>query len=200
MGEKREPTKKSSIEKKKRIMEKGFELMCNKGYHNVNCANIATYAGVSTGIIYQYFDDKKDIFLEGMKDYSNKFIYPTLYDLSMQKITKDNIETVMSDLIDKLIKLHQISKSAHEELVELSHHDIDIKNYMLQSEMMIINKISEIFINNDINIPNIREKVHIGKVLLSDFCHEMAYEKHEEINYEIIKQEIIKIINILINE
>ena len=35
--------------------------MCNKGYHNVSCVDIAKYAGVSTGLIYQYFTDKKDI-------------------------------------------------------------------------------------------------------------------------------------------
>ena len=78
MGTIREPIKKTSIEKKKRIIEKGFELMCNKGYHNVSCVDIAKYAGVSTGLIYQYFTDKKDIFLEGVKDYSNKIMFPII--------------------------------------------------------------------------------------------------------------------------
>ena len=63
MGQIREPIKKSSIEKKNKIIEKGFELMCTKGYHNVTCVDIAKYAGVSTGIIYQYFKDKRDIFI-----------------------------------------------------------------------------------------------------------------------------------------
>ena len=54
----REPIKKSSIEKKNKIIEKGFELMCEQGYHNVNCVDIAKYAEVSTGIIYQYFKNK----------------------------------------------------------------------------------------------------------------------------------------------
>ena len=52
MGEIRNPIKKSSIEKKNKILEKGFTLMCEKGYHNVNSVDIAKYAGVSTGIIY----------------------------------------------------------------------------------------------------------------------------------------------------
>ena len=41
MSKIREPIKKSSIEKKNRIIEKGFELMCDKGYYNVNCIDIA---------------------------------------------------------------------------------------------------------------------------------------------------------------
>ena len=64
MGEIRIPIKKSSIEKKERIIKLGFELMCLKGYHNVTCVDIAKYANVSTGIIYQYFKDKHDIFVE----------------------------------------------------------------------------------------------------------------------------------------
>ena len=75
MGNIREPIKKSSIEKKERIIKKGFELMCEKGYHNVNTVDIAKYSNVSTGIIYQYFNDKKDIFVKGVKDYANNIMF-----------------------------------------------------------------------------------------------------------------------------
>ena len=75
MGNIREPIKKSSIEKKERIIKKGFELMCEKGYHNVNTVDIAKYSNVLTGIIYQYFNDKKDIFVEGVKDYANNIMF-----------------------------------------------------------------------------------------------------------------------------
>lgn len=47
MGNIREPIKKCSIEKKERIIKKGFELMCEKGYHNVNTVDIAKYSNVS---------------------------------------------------------------------------------------------------------------------------------------------------------
>ena len=63
MSETRIPTQKRSIEKRNKIIEKGFELMCNKGYHNVSTPDIANAANVSTGIIYQYFNDKKYIFI-----------------------------------------------------------------------------------------------------------------------------------------
>ena len=69
MTEVREPVKKTSIEKKEKIIEKGFELLCEKGFHNVSSIDIARYAGVSTGCIYQYFSDKKAIFVEGAKLY-----------------------------------------------------------------------------------------------------------------------------------
>ena len=55
MAETRIPTQKRSIEKRNKIIKMGFDLMCDKGYHNISTTEIAEYAGVSTGIIYQYF-------------------------------------------------------------------------------------------------------------------------------------------------
>lgn len=40
MSEVGEPIKKKSVSKKERIIKKGFELICNKGYHNVSYADI----------------------------------------------------------------------------------------------------------------------------------------------------------------
>ena len=60
------PTQKRSIEKRNRIIEKGFKLMCEQGYYNTTMPDIAKYADVSVGIIYQYFNDNKDIFIEGV--------------------------------------------------------------------------------------------------------------------------------------
>ena len=100
MGEIRNPIKKSSIEKKNKILEKGFTLMCEKGYHNVNSVDIAKYAGVSTGIIYQYFTDKRDIFIEGVKNYSSNIMFPMINILDNTKIDKNNLEKILNSMID----------------------------------------------------------------------------------------------------
>ena len=51
----REPRQKRAIEKKNKIIEAGFQLICQNGYYNTNTKEIALEAGVSTGIVYQYF-------------------------------------------------------------------------------------------------------------------------------------------------
>ena len=73
----REPIQKRSIEKKEKIIEYGFELICDKGYYNTNTAEIAKAAGVSTGIVYQYFNDKHDILKDFLleKDIRNKICF-----------------------------------------------------------------------------------------------------------------------------
>lgn len=192
MGEIREPIKKSSIEKKQRIIKMGFELMCSKGYHNVTCIDIAKYADVSTGIIYQYFVDKRDIFIEGVKDYSENIMHPMLNVLDNKKLDTNNLEDILNKMIDKFIKTHTMEKKAHEELMAMRHLDNEVSEIFLKQEVDMTNKIVSILENNGINIINLKEKVHIISSMIDNYSHEVVYHKHKEINYDAMKKELIK--------
>ena len=194
MPEIRIPTQKRSIEKRNRIIEKGFELMCEKGYYKTNTTDIAKYAKVSTGIIYQYFNDKKDIFIEGTKNYSKKIMYPMINILDTEIINKNNINLIINNMLEKFINNHTISKKAHEELMAMSHLDKDIANVFRENEIDMTKKLVNYFNNNKIKINNISEKVHIIMGLIDNLCHEVVYHKHNEINYDTMKNEVIKII------
>ena len=161
MSETRIPTQKRSIEKRNKIIEKGFELMCEKGYYNISTPDIAEAAEVSTGIIYQYFNDKKDIFIEGVKNYANTIMFPMLTILETEKIKIDNIEELLKSMINSYIKNHTISKKAHEELMAMSHLDDDIANIFKESEFEMTNRILKILEYNDIKFENPVEKTHI---------------------------------------
>ena len=194
MSDTRIPTQKRSIEKRNRIIEKGFELMCEKGYYNISTPDIANAAGVSTGIIYQYFNDKKDIFIEGVKNYSNTIMFPMLTILETEKIKIDNIEKLLENMIDILIKNHTISKKAHEELVAMSHLDDDIANIFKDYEFEMTYKIVEILKYNNIELQNPVEKIHIIIGIIENLCHEIVYHKHDKINYDIMKNEVVRIV------
>jgi len=51
-------------------MDAALELFANEGYHNTSISKIARSAGISKGLMYNYFDSKEDliaaIFEEGM--------------------------------------------------------------------------------------------------------------------------------------
>lgn len=194
MSDVRKPIKESAILKKNRIIEKGFELMCEKGYHNVNCVDIAHYASVSTGIIYQYFNDKRDIFIEGVKNYSNSIFYPVLDVLEGKSINKDNFSSNVSEIIDKFINTHKMSYRAHEELMSMSHIDSEINKIFSDNEVNMTRRIVDVLQSNGFVISNVFEKVHIIIGLVDNFCHEVVYHNHEGMNYDVMKSEIIKII------
>lgn len=194
MSETRMPTQKRSIEKRNRIIEKGFELMCEKGFFNTNTNEIADYANVSTGIIYQYFNDKKEIFIEGTKIYADNNLYPIVNILETREINKNNFRNVISDMIDSILKVNTISKKAHKELIAMEHLDDDIANIFKENELKVTNKMVSILINNGFNPNNLKEKVHIIYKLIDDYCHEVIYHKHSEIDYKVMKEEVLNIV------
>ena len=198
MSEIRIPTQKRSIEKKDKIVEKGFELMCENGYFNTSTNDIAKYAGVSTVIIYQYFNDKKEIFIEGVKNYSDTIMFPILDILKNNNLKFDNLDTLLDKLLDSFINKHTLSKKAHEEMMALSHLDEDIAQIFHDKEMVTTKKIVEVLEKNKIDSNNLIEKVHIIIGIVENYCHEIVYHKHTSLNYNFMKQEVINVItNIL---
>ena len=179
----REPIQKRSIEKKQNIIKYGFELMCEKGYHNTNTAEIAKAAGVSTGIVYQYFNDKRDIFIKGIEQYSRTLLFP-INKIYSKKINKLNLKDEIKKAINNSIDNHKLSESAHEEIYSLQHADPEISKIFYDLEIEATNKLVEILERNNIVVPNIHEKVHIIISIVDNLCHEIVYHKHPEMDYE----------------
>ena len=193
----REPIKKTSIQKKETIIKKGFELMCEKGYHNVTTIDIAKYAGVSTGIIYQYFKDKRDIFINGVNTYIESIMFPMLEIIS-GKIDKETFKKLLSRMIDKYIKLHNIKKEAHEELMAMSHLDEEISLIFKNKELLMTKRISEVLTESGVATKNLDEKVHIIIGIIDNYCHEVVYHKHNKLDYDKMKDIIINVVYDLI--
>ena len=174
--------------------------MCNNGYFNTNTSDIAKYADVSTGIIYQYFNDKKDIFIEGVKNYSDNIMFPMLSVLENNKIEFNNLEKLLSEMLDVFIKRHTLSEKAHEEMIALSHLDKDIAQIFHDKEIASTEVIVNVLNKNNIYSDNLFEKVHIIIGIVEDYCHEVVYHKHSKINYSVMKQEVIKIISTILSK
>lgn len=194
MSETRMPKQKRSIEKRNLIIKKGFQLICNNGYYNTTTNDIAKYAGVSTGIIYQYFNDKKEIFIEGIKNYSDSIMFPILDHLKETDIKIEKLDIILENMINIFIKKHTLSKNAHEEMIALSHLDDDISKIFKDKEIKTTNIIVDTLKNNNINADNLVEKVHIIIGIVENYCHEVVYHKHQTIDYNMMKNEVIKII------
>jgi Transcriptional regulator len=200
MGEIRIPIKKTAIEKKNRIIKMGFELMCEEGYFNVSCIDIAARANVSTGIIYQYFKDKKDIFICGIDSYADEILFPILNILEDNELIDSRRKNILSDIIDKLIQSHWLSKKAHEELMAMVHIDKEIASIFCKMEIEITEKIIEKLKNKKIIVNDTKEKIHIIIGVVENFCHEVVYHQHENINYDLMKEEVMKIVLYLLND
>ena len=189
----REPKQKRSIEKKERIVDAGWKLITKNGYYNTNTAEIAQEAGVSTGIVYQYFKDKHDILIEGLKKNSDKFFFPMLRDKNL-KFNKDDFDKVLEDMITHYINSHKVSNTAHEEIMAMVHSDKKVAEFYYKRELELTNDIKNILINNGFEDKYLYEKAHIMIGLIDNLCHEIIYHKHGDMNYDIMSTFVIDII------
>ena len=192
LNEIREPIQKRSIEKKEKIIKAGFELICEKGYYNTNTAEIAKVAGVSTGIIYQYFKDKHDILVEGIKRYASDIFYPMLNVTSNIKIDKNNLDFILRNMINAFVENHKLSQIAHEEIMAMTHSDKEIAEFFQENEMAMTKYISKILLDNGFDSKNLDEKVHIAIHLIDDLCHEIVYHKHKDLDYDVMINLVIE--------
>ena len=194
----REPVQKRSIEQKEKIIKSGFELICEKGYYNTNTAEIAKAAGVSTGIVYQYFKDKHDILVEGIKKYASDIFYPMLNVTTNIKIDKNNLDKILRNMINAFIENHKLSQVAHEEIMSMTHSDKEIAEFFQENEMAMTKNISNVLLKNGFNSSNLDEKVHIAIHLIDDLCHEIVYHKHKDLNYDVMIDLVIEnILNLM---
>ena len=193
----REPKQKRSIEKKERIIDAGWKLISTGGYYNTNTAEIAKAAGVSTGIVYQYFKDKHDILIAGLSKYGSEVFYPVIK-LDNIDLNRNNVINMISDMIDSYIDEHSISKDVHAEIMAMVHIDKEVASFFYNREIDLTNELYNIFLNIGIDEDRLLEKVHIIIGLIDNLCHEVVYHRHTEMNYISMKEIVIDIIKKLI--
>lgn len=196
----REPKQRRAIEKKESIINAGFSLICEKGYYNINTAQIAKKAGVSTGILYQYFTDKYDILIEGLKKYGEEIFFPILKNENV-KIDKKEFDQFIKQIINDYLENHKISDIAHEEIMAMVHSDKRVANYYYQRELDMTNSLKQLLLNNNFKDDNLFEKVHIMLGLIDNLCHEVTYHKHNHMDYNVMTRLVIdNILNLFKND
>lgn len=195
----REPKQRRAINKKDRIIEAGFELICENGYYNTNTAEIAKKADVSTGIVYQYFKDKHDILMEAIEKYGEDIFFPMLK-LSYKEINITNFNETIRNMIENYVINHKVSKIAHEEIMAMVHSDKDIADYYYKMELEMTDTLKTILIENNFSEQNLYEKVHVMIGLIDNLCHEKIYHKHSSMNYDIMTDIVIENIEQLFKE
>lgn len=187
----RDPKQQRAIEKKEKIIESGFKLICEKGYYNINTAQIAKKAGVSTGIVYQYFKDKYDIFITALEKYGDDIFFPMLK-MKNDKIDVKNFKNIMNDMIKRYTENHLVSKIAHEEIMAMVHSDKKVAEYYYKRELEMTDFIKNLLLNRGITDEFLSEKVHVMIGMVDNLCHEVIYHKHEQMNYNAMTNIVLE--------
>lgn len=193
VSEVRIPKQKRSAEKRQAIIQAGFTLFCEKGYYRTNTAEIAKAAGVSTGIVYSYFHDKKDILKEAVHLYVVRLEkeFSVFFNADMKK---EELPSVIEGFVDAVVSSHTMNRKAHNEFLALAFLDGDIDILFEEFENRILYRLSQKLIAAGYEEKHIMEKLRIAYGIVEQFCHDQMNGKIREEERKYFGQLIISTI------
>jgi AcrR family transcriptional regulator len=185
----REPQQKRSIEKKTKIIKAGLDLFNEKGYYKTNTMEIANAAGVSTGTIYSYFKDKKDIYFAAFDYFFYTHVQPFINDLSNTPKPLD-VNVFVNKWLDWFISLCVSHKQIMRDWELAVITDSEIVQYFNECENTLISSLAAAIDSPNINKKNLKEKAYLLFNLADTLGSEHAFENNGIINLGLLRKEI----------
>jgi len=189
----RKPKQVRSIETKKRIVEAGYVMFAEKGYFNTNTAEIAKKAGVSTGIVYGYFHDKRDILLDVLDIYVAKVFEPIFKTLDSLQDPID-FDKLVDDVLNMAVDAHKQNSAMHEALHSLTPVDKAVSDRFADLEKQMTANFVDALKKCGISSEGLTEKVHLTIDTVQSFAHEVVFDDHSYIDYSLMHKYVKKMI------
>ena len=194
------PKQKRSIETRLKILSVGGDLILQKGYHNITADDIAKAAGLSTGIVYHYFRDKKDILIQALQMAADHLMEDvTRFYHEAEKGDKGlEFDAFAEKTLDYLLEYHQRNWAVHEELEALYHTDADIAEVSDGFWQNMYEKMEQVFLLKGANPEKSAENVRMAVNYIECFCHTYMHPIDPDLDQTYMRKKTIEIMKKLI--
>lgn len=188
------PKKTNSIDKKNRILDAGYYLVCENGYESITTPQIAHKAEVSVGTLYAYFSDKKAVMLEALSMFSKPILFPIYEILEKTEIKDNNIESAIKKFLKTTYDFRKMTRRSYENLIGMIHSDEDFLKIYVDMEEEYNKDIVAWFERNGISQENLNEKVFIINKLINSYADISTYTSNADIDVDKLNNSILEII------
>lgn len=184
-----------SIDTRNKILAVGMDLLLKEGFHKITTDDIAKAAGLSTGIIYHYFKDKKDILICALEIHADNIFNDVLnvYQTNMLELG-GNFEDFLRLIFNYFLGYHERNWEVHEEMESLYHSDPDIALCMDKFWIKAFDMLTEILISKGFLEVNLREKIRMILNFIECYCHTYMRPVNENLDQDYMLDNTIKII------
>ena len=137
------PKQKRGIETKEKVINAAMALFAEKGYHKTNALEIAARARVATGTFYSYFNNKKELLIEIVRQFYKRTSEKVLlnYEPKIHKNRADNYkegEKLVHFMVQALYLSHTIPPDLHKEFLAMKLLDKEIEQITVIEERNVI--------------------------------------------------------------
>jgi AcrR family transcriptional regulator len=176
----RNPVQKRGIETRQKIIEAAEALFAEKGYHKTNALEIAARAGVATGSFYGYFNNKKEVLIEVIRNFYANASDRVLnrYQVQVRDNSTDNYregKKLIHYMIEALFTTHEINPALHRELMAMVLLDREVEEINREEERKVIRAMIAL-------LSGYREHVRVKDI---EAAAELLYRASEEIIHRI---------------
>lgn len=175
-----------AVETREKLLKSALELYTEKGYHCTTVDEVAKNAGLSTGVAYRYFKNKKDLLLEAIV-----YGFTTIKKIAGVKET-DFTGMDLDKALKAFEKIHTKYFAFHEELEALRHSDADVRelyeNFTKTAIQNLYDKLPEEIKEKKDSL----EKLYIAIGIMENYCHTYMHKRLGRKQLTVMRENVIK--------
>lgn len=144
----RTPIQKRGIETKAKLLEAAKVLLIEKGYYKTHGPEIAAQAGLATGTFYSYFNNKKEILIELVRQFYRQAMDRALSIVEKNILKSGDNRKIIHEVIQTLYTVHAEQQDFHRAIYPLMFIDKDIMDLTRQEDKRVIDIIASYYREN----------------------------------------------------
>ncbi len=175
-----------AIETREKLLKSALELYSEKGYHKTTVDEIAKNAGLSTGVAYRYFKNKKDLLLAAIT-----YGFGQIKEIAGVEET-DLFGTDLEHTLTAFEKIHIEYFAFHEELEGLRHSDSDVGKLYDEFTKTAIENVYDKLPERIKERPDSLENLYIAIGIMENYCHTFMHKRLSEEQLKVMRKNVIK--------
>ena len=181
-----------AIETREKLLKSALELYTKKGYHSSTVDEIAKNAGLSTGVAYRYFKNKKDLLLAAIS-----YGFSMIKDLAGVEET-DLFGTDLDHTLTAFERIHTEYFAFHEELEGLRHSDSDVGRLYDEFTKTAIENVYEKLPEGIRKKTDSLENLYIAIGIMENYCHTFMHKRLSDKQLKVMRKNVIKTVEALL--
>ena len=174
---------------RQKIITSALKMYASNGYQKTTVDEIAKTAGVSVGVAYRYFKNKKELLLASLE-----------YTFSrIEEITgtdpQDIINGNLSDALAAFEKLHTKYHALHEELEGLRHTDEDVRKLYEGFFHKAVKTIYDGLPDEFRNSPGSLTDLYIAIGMMENYCHMYMHDSLSKEDLKLMREKTLAVIS-----